>query len=1220
MPLRTAKQGWNQLRHATQMALAHCIRFVFLRPGLRRPLSWGLKKLPRLHQRLLNMGINTGAVHMRPFTKGQGPTGVLAVASGSGDAYHVGKKVAVLAPGAANGTSGGAERFYSGLIKALRAQGYATDLVCLTVDESSFASIQASYRTFSELDLSAYDLVISTKAPTYVVQHPNHVLYLVHTVRVFYDMFEDAFPTPTPELIERREWIHKTDSAAFARIKHRFSIGKEVSQRMEQWNASNAEVLHPPIDVDGLYDQGIGDYFFMPGRLHPWKRVELAIAAVKRSGLPLRLLIAGTGEAEASLRELAGKDTRIEFLGQVSDEQLKALYAGALAVPFVPLREDYGYVTLEAFASGKPVVTCMDSGEPTQFVENEVTGFVCEPNPGAVCIAFERLWNDRGLAQKLGRAGRERVRDIRWPIVASRLLHAGFGKASLPTVSQEKLHIAILDMQPITPAIGGGRLRLLGLYHALGENIEARYIGSYDWPGEKFRRHAISPTLEEIDVPLSAAHHKAAVETAQKAGGKTVIDMLFGKQGHLSPSYIEEAEDAIKWADVVIFSHPWVAPLIKDDLLQGKMVVYDAQNVEKTLRAQILDEKDDYQRSILEEVEQAERLVGERADLILACSEEDAEGFGREYGWHKTDIAVVPNGVFANAISVPSAKQKANARKSLGISQDKRIAFFIGSDYAPNIEAANKIIQDIAPACPEVEFAIVGGVCGRLAAPRAGNVRLVGFVDDAQRLAWLQAVDFAINPMCSGSGTNIKMFDFMAAGLPIVSTPIGARGIADVSTVGIRLADFEVMPAAIMELITSPTLMAQAGPANRAVIERSFSWERISPTLGMHLWSRWRRKQGAAILAAADRPVRKQRIAHLTTTGIKCGIGEYTKKIVHVFQENGFDNLIMNCDSAAEQASPMEGGIESHVAWYFDNADWQDSHIKPNAFSQLVEWQADSILIQYHPSFFSPDVLWRFAIGCLERNLGVTLVVHNYTEECAAVLRDLNTYGVTIFSHREEEIHEAKHHRVNLELTPLGVDIVEPAIVRTISGRDLARHPPLIITNGFLRKHKGAATLIKAMPAILEAIPAAQLRIQCALYPSEDSQKELMECQQAILDLGLKDHVTIDTRFLDKSEMLAELAKADLAVLPYENSNEGGSASATDAFAVGLPLIVSTAEIFDAIREVAVTSPPDPDALARTILDVLLSEEKYDWLAHASLGYAKNNSWANVAGSFLTAV
>ncbi len=86
-------------------------------------------------------------------------------------------------------------------------------------------------------------------------------------------------------------------------------------------------------------------------------------------------------------------------------------------------------------------------------------------------------------------------------------------------------------------------MRLLGLYHGLG--LPVTYVGTYDWPGERPRDHVISPTLREIDVPLTAEHFVAAEALKAQVGGKTVIDAAFHSQASLSPGFVEETR---KWA------------------------------------------------------------------------------------------------------------------------------------------------------------------------------------------------------------------------------------------------------------------------------------------------------------------------------------------------------------------------------------------------------------------------------------------------------------------------------------------------------------------------------------------------------------------------------------------------------------------------------------------------------------------------------------------------
>lgn len=334
-------------------------------------------------------------------------------------------KVAVVTVRSASGEAGGAERFYDALVGAFRQAGHDAQEVSVAADESTFDHITQNYLACYDLDLSAFDLVISTKAPTWLVRHPRHVCYLVHTIRVFYDMYDTVFPDAGEELRAQRQLIHRMDNLALAapRCRAVFTIGSEVSRRLREWNGLDASVLHPPMWSNTFHSGPSGDYLLLPGRLHPWKRVDLVIRAMRYVTAPLRLVITGTGEAEADLRTLAAGDSRIEFRGRVSDAELVELYAGAFAVPFTPEREDYGYVTLEAFASGKPVITCTDSGEAAAIVQHGKSGFVCAPDPTSIGKHVDLLWNDRERAAALGRTGGEWVHEQSWATVVARLIN-----------------------------------------------------------------------------------------------------------------------------------------------------------------------------------------------------------------------------------------------------------------------------------------------------------------------------------------------------------------------------------------------------------------------------------------------------------------------------------------------------------------------------------------------------------------------------------------------------------------------------------------------------------------------------------------------------------------------------------------------------------------------------------------------------------------------------
>lgn len=197
-------------------------------------------------------------------------------------------------------------------------------------------------------------------------------------------------------------------------------------------------------------------------------------------------------------------------------------------------------------------------------------------------------------------------------------------------------------------------------------------------------------------------------------------------------------------------------------------------------------------------------------------------------------IRLAPNGVMAFDHEPPSDNQRRAIQVRLGIDRWTVVAFFIGSPYGPNLEAAHFIADELAPTMPDILFVIGGGV-GTLLHVDRPNVHLTGPLDDVQRKNWLAAAHVAINPMFSGSGTNIKMFDFMAMALPVASTAIGARGIAlgkrDRETIAIVNPDVESFRIALGQL-TSEDIRNARGKHARSSVEDGYAWERISPIVG----------------------------------------------------------------------------------------------------------------------------------------------------------------------------------------------------------------------------------------------------------------------------------------------------------------------------------------------------------------------------------------------------
>ena len=147
-----------------------------------------------------------------------------------------------------------------------------------------------------------------------------------------------------------------------------------------------------------------------------------AMASVKSE---LRVPFATLAEEHRAAAAELGVAGRVTWTGGIGEAALVDLYACALGIVFPPFDEDYGYITLEAFLSRKPVVTTTDAGGPLEFVEDNVTGLVADPSPESIGAAVNRLADDRRFAQSLGDSGYDRVRAITWDGVVDRLMANG---------------------------------------------------------------------------------------------------------------------------------------------------------------------------------------------------------------------------------------------------------------------------------------------------------------------------------------------------------------------------------------------------------------------------------------------------------------------------------------------------------------------------------------------------------------------------------------------------------------------------------------------------------------------------------------------------------------------------------------------------------------------------------------------------------------------------
>jgi glycosyltransferase involved in cell wall biosynthesis len=328
---------------------------------------------------------------------------------------------------------GGAEILVGELRRQLERRGFRVDVANVPFKWYPVSELPRQALAWRLLDLTEsngtpIDLVIPTKFPTYLVRHPRKVAWLFHQHREAYDLFGTPYCsfTDSPEDRQVRAAIQAMDTTALAECRRVFTISKNVAERLGRYNGLAGTPLYPPPQHLGRYrNDGYGDYLFYAGRLDRLKRLDLALDALARTCPEVRLKIAGAGPMESELRrqiERLGLGARVELLGFVDAGELIALYAGCRAAYYAPLNEDYGYVTVESFLSGKPVVTARDAGGPLEFVTHEETGVVAEPAPDAVAAAIDALWGwPESRLRAAGEVGHARVAPISWDHVIDRL-------------------------------------------------------------------------------------------------------------------------------------------------------------------------------------------------------------------------------------------------------------------------------------------------------------------------------------------------------------------------------------------------------------------------------------------------------------------------------------------------------------------------------------------------------------------------------------------------------------------------------------------------------------------------------------------------------------------------------------------------------------------------------------------------------------------------------
>jgi glycosyltransferase involved in cell wall biosynthesis len=333
--------------------------------------------------------------------------------------------------------TGGAEIHVRLLRGELISRGYDVEIITIPFkwypgETLLNCMIMGRMMDLTEVNGEKIDLVIGMKFPAYYVRHPNKVIWLLHQHRQAYDLwgteFGDIHKEKGGEFL--RNTILLNDNLFLGEAKRIFTNAVNTARRLKTFNGIEATPLyHPPINNDKLRCDGYEDFVFYASRVDPMKRQRLLVEAAALIKSDTKIYIAGKGSEKEveylqTLISKEGLSDRVRLLGFISEEEKIDYYARCLGVYFGAYDEDYGYITLEAFFSKKPVIVHEDAGGPLEFVDHARNGFVVEADPKIIAEKIDEWSENRVMARKMGENGYSTLleKNINWDYVIDSLL------------------------------------------------------------------------------------------------------------------------------------------------------------------------------------------------------------------------------------------------------------------------------------------------------------------------------------------------------------------------------------------------------------------------------------------------------------------------------------------------------------------------------------------------------------------------------------------------------------------------------------------------------------------------------------------------------------------------------------------------------------------------------------------------------------------------------
>lgn len=371
------------------------------------------------------------------------------------------------------------------------------------------------------------------------------------------------------------------------------------------------------------------------------------------------------------------------------------------------------------------------------------------------------------------------------------------------------------------PPRTGGEQRSFFLLKALADRFDIiSVVPTYE--NMRMEEVTLAPGLKEVRIPKSGRFSAVSAELRKKDIPIHQTAMAYALAGASQPDLLEYLRGLWPAIDGVILQHATAAAVADAVNLERKPTFYLSHNCEFELAANAHIGSDDHEYALL--MHQLEYRACMGSEVVVPTTTEDREKFVHLYGVPREKVHVAGNGSLC----------RYESEAALEVPVDPASAIFLGSKWGPNLTAGRFICSDLAPTCPGITFHLCGNVCDDLggeSVPR--NVVLHGVLRDEDLAERMARTHIGLNPILDGAGSNVKLADYLAHGLRVVTTPKGMRGFwADLENLHCA-APSDL--AGLLNALCREVPDAATRRTWRARAEALWSWERIGADLGARM-------------------------------------------------------------------------------------------------------------------------------------------------------------------------------------------------------------------------------------------------------------------------------------------------------------------------------------------------------------------------------------------------